>query len=160
MYSQESSPLGTAGALRLALPLLGSANVLVLNGDSFSDGSLGDFWTWHCARGADATLLLAHVAETSRYGCVHVDDEGRVLRFAEKDGTSGSGWINAGVYLIERRLLKMIPADRAVSLEREMFPVWMSERLYGHQTSAAFLDIGTPESLALAADIFASTVPA
>ena len=34
-YSQESSPLGTAGALRLALPLFKSSSVLVMNGDSF-----------------------------------------------------------------------------------------------------------------------------
>ena len=33
-----------------------------------------------------------------------------------------------------------------------MFPVWLSEGLYGCQSGGAFLDIGTPESLAEAAD--------
>src|SRR3989338_6029269 len=34
-YSQEPSPRGTAGALRLALPLFKSDSVLVMNGDSY-----------------------------------------------------------------------------------------------------------------------------
>jgi NDP-sugar pyrophosphorylase family protein len=39
-YSQEASPRGTAGALRLALPLLHSDPMLVLNGDSFCEVDL------------------------------------------------------------------------------------------------------------------------
>src|SRR5437899_2628493 len=35
VYSEETVPLGTAGALRLALPLLQSETILVMNGDSF-----------------------------------------------------------------------------------------------------------------------------
>lgn len=153
-YSRESLPLGTAGALRLALPLFGSANVLVLNGDSFCDSSLGDFWAWHCARGADATLLLAHVSDTSRYGRVHVDAGGRVRRFDEKDGSGGPGWINAGIYLLKHRLLETIPANGVVSLEREMFPAWIEQGLYGCQGNGRFIDIGVPEAYADAEHFF------
>jgi len=158
VYSQEPSPLGTAGALRLALPLLTSDSVLVMNGDSFCEINLKNFWEWHCERSADATLLLTRMADTARYGRVHVDGEGRVLRFDEKDGNNGAGWINAGVYLIRRQLLETIPTNCAVSLERQMFPAWMERRFYGYQAGGAFLDIGTPESLAVAEQFFSSAV--
>jgi NDP-sugar pyrophosphorylase family protein len=159
-YSQEASPLATAGALRLALPLLDSETVLILNGDSFCQFQFDNFWAWHRDRGSEATLLLTHVSDTARYGRVHVDQDGHIISFQEKVDSGGPGWINAGVYLISRRLLETIPPAGSVSLEREIFPVWVNERLYGCQIGGAFLDIGTPESLALATDFFASTVPA
>ncbi|NLC72084.1 MAG: NTP transferase domain-containing protein, partial [Desulfuromonadaceae bacterium] len=105
-YSQESSPLGTAGALRLALPLLKSESALVVNGDSFCDADLRGFWEWHREREADASMLLVEVPDTRRYGRVSVDNKGRVIRFEEKNEEGAPGWINAGIYLIRRRLLE------------------------------------------------------
>ncbi|MFH1314584.1 MAG: nucleotidyltransferase family protein [Candidatus Eisenbacteria bacterium] len=149
-YSQEASPRGTAGALRRALPLLKSDTVLVMNGDSFCEADLGAFWTWHCAREAEASLLLARVPDTGRYGRVRVDTDGFMLSFGEKDGTTGPGWINAGIYLISRSLLVDIPPDQMVSLERAVFPTWIGRRLYGYRCEGRFLDIGTPETYAAA----------
>ncbi|NER01516.1 MAG: NTP transferase domain-containing protein [Okeania sp. SIO3C4] len=153
IYSQEPSQLGTAGALRLALPLLESDSVLVLNGDSYCDANLKDFWSWHLTKGAEATLLLTQVSDTKRYGRVQVDEEGQLLSFAEKVESSGPGWINAGVYLFKRHLLLTIPENRPVSLERELFPKWLGINFYGYCTpSARFLDIGTPQSYSTAVD--------
>ena len=154
VYSQELSPLGTAGALRLALPLLKSDSVLVMNGDSFCEADLRTFWAWHCARGADATLLLTQMPKTKRYGRVHVDAEGVVLSFDEKGDKRGTGWINAGIYLLNHRLLLTIPANRAVSLEREMFPAWIGRGLYGYRSEGRFLDIGTPKAYDVAERFF------
>src|SRR5574341_81084 len=56
LYSQELSPLGTAGALRLALPLFHSDVVLVMNGDSVCAVDLKTVWAWHCDRNAEATM--------------------------------------------------------------------------------------------------------
>ena len=67
----------------------------------------------------------------------------------------GPGWINAGVYLLDRRLLETIPANRAVSLEMEVFPAWIGRGLYGHPAGGRFLDIGTPQSFAEAEAFFA-----
>lgn len=153
-YSQERSPLGTGGALRLALPLITSDTVLVMNGDSVCAADLNAFWTWHCTRGAAATILLTEVADTTRYGRVLVDADGRVLSFAEKDGGSGPGWINAGVYLCRRNLLETIPPDHEISLEREMFPNWIGASLFGFRSQGRFLDIGVPESYAQAESFF------
>jgi D-glycero-alpha-D-manno-heptose 1-phosphate guanylyltransferase len=155
-YSQEISPLGTAGALRLALPLFKSESVLVLNGDSFCDADLEDFWQWHLERRADASLLLTQVSDTRRFGRVDVDSEGRLIGFAEKGSDDGPGWVNAGIYLLRRRLLETIPPERAVSLEHEMFPIWIERGLYGYRALGSFIDIGTPESYVSAQDFFSS----
>ncbi|HSB68406.1 MAG TPA: nucleotidyltransferase family protein [Candidatus Methylomirabilis sp.] len=145
-YSRERSPRGTAGALRLALPLFESPSVLVLNGDSYCEADLPAFWSWHGAREAKATILLRHMPDTARYGRVAVDADGRVLGFSEKGAQAGPGWINAGAYLLARRLISTIPAAGAVSLEREMFPAWIGHGLYGCRGDGVVLDIGTPEA--------------
>jgi len=154
VYSQESSPLGTAGALRLALPLLNSDPVLVMNGDSFCWADLSAFWTWHCAKGVGASLLLTKVSDTNRDGRVTIKPNGRVKSFMEKGEASGPGWINGGIYLIKQDLVRAIPLGRTVSIEKEMFPVWIHQGLYGYKSECRFIDIGTPESYALAEQFF------
>ncbi len=144
-YSQELSPLGTAGALRLALPLLLSESVLVMNGDSFCDVDLGAFFSWHDMRMANGSLVLVRKSDTTRSGRVEVDAGGRVARFEEKGMQAGPGCINAGIYLLTRRLLQTMPVGGAASLERELLPGWIKHGLYGYQSGGRFLDIGTPE---------------
>ncbi len=149
-YSLEANRQGTAGALRLAVPLIKAETVLVLNGDSFCQADLGSFWAWHCARRSQGTLLLAEVADTRRYGHVIVGEDGAVVRFAEKESEGGPGLINAGIYLLTRSLLLSIPSTGLVSLEEEMFPAWTGRGLYGYQNKGPFLDIGTPDAFASA----------
>ncbi len=153
-YSQESSLLGTAGALQLALPLLKSDRVLVMNGDSFCQVDLQDLWQWHQYRDAQATLVLTETEDTGRYGRVWVDEEGLVLGFDEKGSERGPGLINAGVYLLNREMLLTPTAQRAGSLERDVFPSWVGQGLYGYKSQAPFLDIGTPEAYAKADGFF------
>ncbi|MEY6434000.1 nucleotidyltransferase family protein [Thioalkalicoccus limnaeus] len=156
-YSREVTPLGTGGALRLAAGLIESSTVLVLNGDSYCDADLGGVHQAHQGRCAKATLLLTRVADASRFGRVQVDAMGRILNFDEKTSDSGPGLVNAGLYLIETSLLRDIPTEGPVSLERDVFPTWIAGQFYGYETSSAFLDIGTPESYA-AAEAFLSDV--
>jgi NDP-sugar pyrophosphorylase family protein len=154
-YSQESAPLGTAGAVRAALARLGSDPVLVLNGDSFFEADLADLSGYHQRHGAQATLALARLADTRRFGRVVLAADGQVSAFEEKGARRGPGWINAGVYVLARQLLETIPAGGAVSLERECFPAWIGRGLYGYPGRGRFLDIGTPESYAEAREFFA-----
>jgi NDP-sugar pyrophosphorylase family protein len=94
------------------------------------------------------------VPDTGRFGRVQLDDGGRVVAFEEKGAVSGPGWINAGVYLLSRRLLAEIPADRPISLEQEIFSAWVGRGLYGYPCGARFLDIGTPDAYAQADTFF------
>lgn len=177
-YSAETEPLGTAGALRLALPKLfpePAGTVLMLNGDSFCAADMTGFRAFHeqfhtnpkRERGSDlspslalrvsvASLVLTRVPDTSRFGKVEVTPDDRVERFVEKQEAGGAGWINAGIYLIPQNLVEQIPAGRAVSIEREMFPAWsQSGKLRGFRGHGEFLDIGTPESYRAAEEFFA-----
>jgi NDP-sugar pyrophosphorylase family protein len=156
-YSAEPEPLGTGGAVRLALPLLRSETVLLLNGDSYCDLDLAAFLRFHRERRAGASLALTHVQNASRFGRVVTGSGDRVERFEEKDPTPAPGWINAGVYLLARSLIESIPSGRAVSLEREALPGWVAAGgAFGFPGGGRFIDIGVPESFAAAQDFFST----
>ncbi|HEY7427408.1 MAG TPA: nucleotidyltransferase family protein, partial [Gemmataceae bacterium] len=148
-YSCEPSPLGTAGALRRALPYLPSPTILLLNGDSYCAASLLDFREFHRRRSAALSLVLTPVDDCSRFGRVRVGTDGRILRFEEKSQQGSTGWVNAGIYFINRSLIEDIPTNKPASLERDMFPMWtFARRCFGFPCQGRFLDIGTPESYA------------
>jgi NDP-sugar pyrophosphorylase family protein len=157
--SREDEPLGTAGAVRLALPLVRTEQLLLLNGDSFCEVDVTALRQGHEERAAEASLVLWRAPDTGRFGRVQIGRDGRIVRFTEKGVRVGPGWINAGVYLLQRHLIGELPAGRALSLERDVLPGWVAaRRVRGQRTSGRFLDIGTPESFAAAEGFFASAV--
>lgn len=153
-YSQEPEPLGTGGALRLATQEIDSSTVLVMNGDSYCGVELPAFFQWYQARQASAAACLVHVDDATRFGRVSVAEDGRIQRFEEKSGAPGAAWVNAGVYLVERGRLEAIPSAAPVSLEKDVFPLWVTQGFYGFQCRAPFIDIGTPETYAQAQRFF------
>ena len=153
-YSQEPEPLGTGGAIRYGLPLIATDSALVTNGDSYVNCNLTDFLAWHLKNDLQASLLLTYLSDTSRYGRVEVDEEGRILKFDEKGAGHGPGWVNAGVYIFNKVLLESIPIGKFFSVERQFFPNLIGRGLHGFRTKGAFIDIGTPESYARAEEYF------
>lgn len=153
-YSQEPQKLGTGGAIRCALPSLRSEQVFVLNGDSYCDVDLARFQQWHLSRGIECSLVVVHRSDTARFGRVKLSKHEQIEELIEKDERQLPGWINAGVYLVSTELIREISEGRAISIETELFPGWLSNGLYGYKTNAAFLDIGTPESYARAPAFF------
>jgi mannose-1-phosphate guanylyltransferase len=145
-YVIEEEPLGTAGPVRLAYDQgLLEERLLVLNGDVLTDVDLTAELAQHERTGARVTLALYAVEDTSAYGVVPTDGEGRVEAFLEKTEDPPTNRINAGAYVIERAVVgERIPAGRAVSFEREVFPGLVGEGLYGHPAAGYWIDIGTP----------------
>ena len=154
-YSKEDQPLGTGGGLRLALPLLASDTILIMNGDSYIDANLGTYIDWFFDQERQASLLLTKMDDTSRYGSVIINKNKTVAAFKEKCDNTASGWINAGVYLMKRSLVSSIPAEKFYSLERDFFPSLTGGILYGYCDKGRFIDIGTPETYAMAESFFA-----
>lgn len=153
-YSVETEPLGTGGAIRHALTHVQSDNLLVMNGDSYCDVSLKHFIKAHHSL---ASIVLVHRPNTARYGQVTFDHDANVTQFIEKNGQARPGWINAGIYLMHRDLIENLPADTAISIEKEVFPDWVEQGiLKGYFTQGKFIDIGLPESYAEASEFFAS----
>jgi NDP-sugar pyrophosphorylase family protein len=150
-YSREDEPLGTAGALALAYSRYARGErVLAMNGDSILQLSLAAMLDTHMKREAEATIALAQVPDTSRYGCVEVNEEGWVTSFREKSLELPSGFINGGVYLFEPSVMDRIVQGRPVSLEREVLPAQLSRGLLAFKSDGYFIDIGIPEDLARA----------
>lgn len=154
VYSQEYEALGTAGALKYASRLIHSRMALVVNGDTYCDVDLAAMQGWHIRKNARNSIVLTHVSDTGRYGRVVIDERDAVIAFEEKNRHNEPGWISAGIYLLERRTIEDIPADRQVSIEKEIFPGLVGRGFYGFKTVGNFIDIGTPATHARAAQLF------
>ena len=147
-FVAEPEPLGTAGAIRFAADQVGDAlddRFLALNGDVLTDLDLSALVAQHRERGARATIALHPVEDSSAYGLVRTGRGGEVLEFTEKTGEAVPGEINAGMYVLERSVLDLIPPGRAVSIERDVFPRLARDGLHALCLDGYWMDIGTPE---------------
>lgn len=153
-YAVEESPLGTGGAIKNAAAALnltaGSDEpIVIFNGDVLSSHDLGKQIQEHVANRADVTLHLTHVDDARAYGCVPVDENGRVTAFLEKMENPITNTINAGSYVFHPSVIETIAANTVVSVERDVFPalVTAGKKIYGYVEDAYWLDIGTPRAL-------------
>jgi len=142
--------MGTGGALHHARSLLADTFV-VIYGDSYLPINYQDVGR-SLTTEADAVIAVYHdsSAETGVRPNVAVAPNGAILRY-EKNAQTGDTrleYVEAGVLALRRSVLDLIPSDRAVSLEEEIFPVLIAQhRLFGFRTSQRFFDMGTPERL-------------
>jgi NDP-sugar pyrophosphorylase family protein len=146
-YSNEPSPLGTGGALRYAASQVQSADCLVMNGDSYTDVDLAKFIASHRDANADVSIVLVPADERTDSGSVNIDNSGNVLQFMEKQGCSSGLLLNAGIYALSRRVLFGIQTGLQVSLERELFPMWIEQdlKVKAFLHAGKCVDIGTPD---------------
>jgi D-glycero-alpha-D-manno-heptose 1-phosphate guanylyltransferase len=155
-YFDEPVPLGTAGGASYALRAYLRAfkglkhleSILVLNGDSILFGDWGCGLAGipaHCA-----ALVVRHSQDVSRFGVVSLDGDS-LIGFCEK-GESGEGWISSGIYRIPLDWIDEVAEQASASFEQDLFPRWLSDgrKLVVVRHKGPFLDIGTPESLAMA----------
>jgi mannose-1-phosphate guanylyltransferase len=144
-FVEEPEPRGTAGALKLAEPML-DESFLMLNGDVLTDIDLTAQIAQHRATGARATLALVPVPDPSAYGLVILAPDRSVEDFIEKPSAevAGEKLISAGAYVLERDILQLVAPDRNVSIEREVWPALVGDGLYGFPSESYWLDIGTP----------------
>lgn len=146
--SVEPEQAGTGGALVHAL---GGAQemFLLLNGDSWFDVNLLALGTM-AARNPDAAMVMSlrRVPDAARYGVALLAGE-RVTTFLERPTAPGPGLVNAGIYLVRRDAFRDVPAP--CSLERDVLPRLCEEgRIRGVARDRYFIDIGMPDSFALA----------
>jgi mannose-1-phosphate guanylyltransferase len=165
-YVVEPERRGTAGAIRFAADELGDRledRFLALNGDVLTDLDLTALLQAHAnpgsavplpgstgirnsgTDGAAATIALHPVSDSSAYGLVRTGASGEVQDFTEKTGEDVPGEINAGMYVLERSVLDLIPPGEEVSIERDVFPKLVGNGLHGLRLDGYWMDIGTPE---------------
>lgn len=147
-YAVERAPLGTAGAIKNAEPLVaGREPVAVLNGDELSDWDFTRMAATHRRHQALITIGLTWVADPSAYGLVQFNRQGRITRFVEKPSLDegGSHWVNSGLYIFSPEALAFIRRGKPSSAERELFPQLLTggQRLWAYPSRKYWKDIGT-----------------
>jgi D-glycero-alpha-D-manno-heptose 1-phosphate guanylyltransferase len=152
-YTVEDAPLGTGGALRLAVTRCESDHVHVLNGDTFVDLNFLDLeGRWEEVR---ALVMVARlVDDTSRFGRLEMRGD-RAVGFLEKS-VGGPGLINAGCYVVPSDAFNSFPIQQPFSLETD-FLVSLAARsgIDVYVSSGRFIDIGVPDDYARAQVMFA-----
>lgn len=152
-YVIEDIPLGTGGAIRLALQECNQDHVFIFNGDTFLDlevQSLEQQWQAN----AHSIVVGRRVPDTTRYGRLVIDD-GRIISFAEK-GIAGPGLINAGCYVLAKDALAKFPLNQAFSIETDYWvPEVENVTVEFFLTKGIFIDIGIPEDYARAQTMLA-----
>lgn len=142
-YVVENQPLGTGGAVRLAMDHCRQDHVFVFNGDTFLDLEVADLERqWQQSH--QAIIVGRHVADTARYGRL-LAPHGLVTGFTEK-GVVGPGLINAGCYVFNRGQLDAFAQGSNFSLELDyLAQAVMDTAIAVFVTTGQFIDIGVPE---------------
>ena len=145
-FISEPTPLGTGGALKYAAELLDD-RFLMLNGDVITDIDVTAQIAQHEQTGARGTLAMVPVPDPTAYGLIRLNGDNSIKEFVEKPSSDevDTKMISAGIYVLERSVLDLIPAGRNASIERETWPQLVGNGLYGFPSEAYWLDIGTPQ---------------
>jgi NDP-sugar pyrophosphorylase family protein len=154
-YTEEKSPLGTAGAIKLAENYLKDDNFFMLNGDVILNFDFKEMLDFHLKSNGIGTIASINVENPSRYGVLIVEQESNIiLNFQEKEefklfeDKNAPMPVNAGVYILEPEIFYYISSNRKVSIEREIFPDLANQKKLSHfPISGIWKDIGKPEEL-------------
>ena len=145
----EPEPLDTAGAARDLLHGRVDGPAIVCNGDILTDLDYADLLSRHRAAGAVATLALTRVEDTSSFGVIELDADGRVRRFIEKPpaGSVAADTVNAGTYVLAPEAFDGFAPTGPLSFERAVFPglVERGAVVLGVVDDAFWMDLGTPQ---------------
>ncbi|GAB3009498.1 hypothetical protein GCM10027051_08160 [Niabella terrae] len=144
-YVIEAEPLGTGGAVRLALQKAKSDQVFIANGDTLFGFDATALMQCHQQTGAACTLALKPMQDFDRYGVVTTNRQHRILRFEEKKFYT-SGWINAGVYLLDKSRFLSHNFPERFSFEKDYLEARVAQGDFsGLSAENYFIDIGIPE---------------
>lgn len=147
-YSYEDISMGTAGAIKNAEKLITEESFMILNGDTYFDINYKQLMHYHKQKESSFTMVLRRVEDAKRYGTVKFDNEHRITGFMEKrEDKHVEGYINGGIYIVNKSILNKIPAGKKFSLENKLMPELVKnlEPIYCKNENGYFIDIGIPE---------------
>jgi D-glycero-alpha-D-manno-heptose 1-phosphate guanylyltransferase len=154
-YVSEDEPLGTGGGIKKAFGAVEGNSAFVLNGDSMFRADLKALRQFHVESVADVTMALRFLEDTERFGAVNIDEQNRIIGFSEKGSETGSGYINGGIYLMNRDFITKPQFPEKFSIEKDCFEKQFKlSRFFGYPAKGYFLDIGIPEDFYRAQDEF------
>jgi mannose-1-phosphate guanylyltransferase len=144
----ESEPLGTAGGVINALPHLNAASLLVLYGDVICGEDLKPMSALHHRETPVATIAVYHSNQAEAKGVVEIDGS-TVRGFYEKDPGRTSGWVNAGIYIVDVGWLSRFPRGDFLDFGFHIFPAALQgqKSVRAHRLREPVIDVGTPGDL-------------
>jgi mannose-1-phosphate guanylyltransferase / phosphomannomutase len=158
-YCTEIPPLGTAGALYHARTQL-QDRFLLLYGDVFIECDLARLYAQHAEQNPLATLVVHPNDHPEDSDLVEVDADGWISAIHPKPRPADQylpNLVNAGVAMIERKLLGLIPPGQPGDLAHDIFPAAVHMRgLRAYRSAEYFKDFGTPDRLARVRSDFAN----
>lgn len=143
LYSVEASPLGTGGAIKQALGFCKENAVYVINGDTFFDVDYDALYNIFLRNHAKFALAAKEMPDCTRHSTLEIDENGKILNFTEKKPNK-NGYINGGIYVIDRKAFEDFPEDR-FSFEKDLLEKEKSS-LYALVSKGYFIDMGIPEA--------------
>lgn len=141
--SVEQEPLGTGGAIKLALQKTSEKNVLITNGDTLFKITVTQMEDAHQLQDADCTLALKPMTRFDRYGAVELAGNKQVKSFSEKKFHE-KGLINGGFYLLRTDKFPAASFPEKFSFEQDYLER-KKDGLFGYTEDGYFIDIGIPE---------------
>ena len=150
-YHYEQELLGTAGGVRACAEFFGDEAFLVISGDALTDIDLGALAARHGQAGGIATLAVKRVADTSEYGVVLHDREGRVTGFQEKprpeEALSDLG--NCGIYMFDPTIFDYFPERPFADWAGDVFPALLENDVpfHIHEVHEYWNDVGSLSEL-------------
>ena len=143
-YLVEDKPLGTAGSLKL-LPADLDQSFLVLNGDVLTQLDASRLLAFHKQNKSDATLCVREHIVTIPFGVVEANGI-ELMKLKEKP--SVSVMVNAGIYVLDPRLLPLIPRDTFLDMP-ELLEIGQqnSYKVSVCPVHEYWIDVGRPETL-------------
>jgi NDP-sugar pyrophosphorylase family protein len=145
-YSYDGEKLlGTGGALRRALPLLGE-HFFVLYGDSYLDIAYAPVQAAYRQNGLPA--LMTVFRNEGRWDTSNVEFDGKlVVRHDKRHRTEDMAFIDYGLGVVSRDIIRAWP-DEAFDLSDLYGRLALEGRLAGFEATTRFYEIGTPSGLA------------
>jgi D-glycero-alpha-D-manno-heptose 1-phosphate guanylyltransferase len=141
----EDEPLGTGGAIKLALSRTRSENILIANGDTLFKVNVEALASFHIEKESACTLALKPMYNFERYGVVELDSDNRIITFKEKQYYT-AGLINGGIYLLNKQQFLQHQFPQKFSFEKEYLETYFDKGIfYGLIQDEYFIDIGIPE---------------
>jgi NDP-sugar pyrophosphorylase family protein len=144
-YSIENTPLGTAGALKNAAPLLAD-NFFVLYGDSFLLLDYRKIWSFFLAQNK-LGLVTAYRNYNSYDESNMVIEGNRVLKYSKLEKSGDMVYIDYGASVYQKAVLQLIPENQAYSLEDLFVRLIRMEQLLAFEVKDRFYEIGSKKGL-------------
>jgi len=145
VYSVENEPLGTGGAVKKSLFFVNSNDVFIVNGDTFFNIDLKEFFAFHKKKRSVLSIALKAMNQFDRYGNVKIDNNNRIVSFEEKRYYE-FGLINGGIYLLNKDFFMNFDWKDKFSFEKDFLEKYYKfYEFYGLPFDSYFIDIGVPE---------------